>query len=543
MEQQTSPQKSGARKREAYEMPNKCPNCGKRIKYQFCRCLSDVEEETTTELDLNQENILNEEVHIINEPIDENRKTDFAIKRKIREEPNESNVKDLTKNYIRFMCVTCSKQFNSFQYLKRHIGLMHSKCKFCQKIFANVVEMNDHIVKCHGHLWARLPLKPRNSEEVPIEIKDSVLDFNKISSTHKEAKNQCQLCSKQFNSFQYLQTHIVKVHGVKRIKQVLKPRNSEILIESESGAKNQSQFCPAKFAKGSDMSAHVTSVLEMKCQFCPSHFLTQKDLDEHITTCNEMPILTIPLFDKKGYGSMGRLKTAKTVFDESAKGDNPDSIEVKEGKINSDKDSEINSDKDSEIKSDNSESESDNEEKRLQNIAEVKKLFKARKDLKLPLNDYERKRALNIRDMAEEKKKFKDDLKASKQALKQALKKKSQAPEPESKQTVLKCHLCSRIYKQHGALLRHKRVVHINTQRGPKRPSRSAVLPKRLANQVLKYVPKKVYKKNDFSVTNTKQRSEVAKKNDIDFSLRFRRCVEKKCFSFFLFFFEKTFFD
>ena len=533
MEQQTSPQKSGARKREAYEMPNKCPNCGKRIKYQFCRCLSDVEEETTAELDLSQENILNEEVHIINEPIDETRKTGFAIKRKIREEPNESNVKDLTKNYIRFMCVTCSKQFKSFQYLQRHIGLMHSKCKFCQKIFANVVEMNDHIVKCHGNLWVRLPLKPRNSEEVPIEIKDSVLDFNKISSTHKEAKNQCQLCSKQFNSFQYLQTHIVKVHGVKRIKQVLKPRNSEILIESESGAKNQSQFCPAKFAKGSDMSAHVTSVHEMKCQFCPSHFLTQKDLDEHITTCNEMPILTIPLFDKKGNGSMGRLKTAKTVFDESAKGDNPDSIEVKEGKFNSDKDSEINSDKDSEIKSDNSESESDNEEKRLQNIAEAKKLFKARKDLKLPLNDYERKRALNIRDMAEEKKKFKDDLKASKQALKQALKKKSQAPEPESKQTVLKCHLCSRIYKQHGALLRHKRVVHINTQRGPKRPSRSAVLPKRLANQVLKYVPKKVYKKNDFSVTNTKQQSEVAKKNDIDFQMRFRRCVEKKCFSFF----------
>jgi len=353
---------------------------------------------------------------------------------------------------------------------------MHSKCKFCQKIFANEVGMNDHIVK---------------------------------------------------------------VHGVKRIKQVLKPRNSEILIESESGAKNQSQFCPAKFAKGSDMSAHVTSVHEMKCQFCPSHFLTQKDLDEHITTCNEMPILTIPLFDKKGNGSMGRLKTAKTVFDESAKGDNPDSIEVKEGKINSDKDSEINSDKDSEIKSDNSESESDNEEKRLQNIAEVKKLFKARKDLKLPLNDYERKRALNIRDMAEEKKKFKDDLKASKQALKQALKKKSQAPEPESKQTVLKCHLCSRICKQHGALLRHKRIVHnINTQKVNLR-----TLPKRLANQVLKCVPKKVYKKNDFSVTNTKQRSEVAKKNDIDFQMRFRRCVEKKCFSFFLFFFEKTFLD
>ena len=74
MEQQTSPQISEARKREACKMPNKCPNCGKIIKYQFCRCLSDVEEETTTELDLSQENILNEEVHIINEPIDHTQK-------------------------------------------------------------------------------------------------------------------------------------------------------------------------------------------------------------------------------------------------------------------------------------------------------------------------------------------------------------------------------------------------------------------------------------------------------------------------------------
>ena len=34
----------------------------------------DVEEETTTELDLTQENILNEEVHIINEPIEHTQK-------------------------------------------------------------------------------------------------------------------------------------------------------------------------------------------------------------------------------------------------------------------------------------------------------------------------------------------------------------------------------------------------------------------------------------------------------------------------------------
>ena len=43
------------------------------------------------------------------------------------------------------------------------------------------------------------------------------------------------------------------------------------------------------------------------------------------------------------------------------------------------------------------------EERRLQNIrAEAKKLFKAQKDLKLPMNDHERKKLQNIGNMAKE---------------------------------------------------------------------------------------------------------------------------------------------
>ena len=197
--------------------------------------------------------------------------------------------------------------------------------------------------------------------------------------------------------------------------------------------------------------------------------------------------------------SMGRLKTAnkfrlETEFDDSALGDNLD--------INVEKENEINTDKDSKMNSDNSESESDSDgsvagpllivEKILKSrnrmgCKEVKeyllkwkgfsveestweiednmdckemirefdfekkqkKLLKAQKDIKLQKNDYERKRMQNILEMAE----FKKNLKDSATTLKQELKTKS-------KQTVLKCHLCSRIYKQSGALLRHKRDVH-----------------------------------------------------------------------------------
>jgi len=203
---------------------------------------------------------------------------------------------------------------------------------------------------------------------------------------------------------------------------------------------------------------------------------------------------------------MGRLKTAnkfrmETKFDESAIDDNSGIIVTKEdegSEMNSDKDSEMNSDKDSEMNSENSKSESDSDgpllivEKILKSrnrmgCKEVKeyllkwkgfsveestweiednmdckemirefdfekkqkKLLKAQKDIKLQKNDYERKRMQNILEMAE----FKKNLKDSATTLKQELKTKS-------KQTVLKCHLCSRIYKQSGALLRHKRDVH-----------------------------------------------------------------------------------
>ena len=84
-----------------------------------------------------------------------------------------------------------------------------------------------------------------------------------------------------------------------------------------------------------------------------------------------------------------------------------------------------------------------------------KKLFKARKDLKLPANDYERKRLQNIQDMAAEKKKFMANLKTSTKTLKQALKRKSQAPRP-----LIKCEFCKRNYQIPQALEKHKRLVH-----------------------------------------------------------------------------------
>ena len=78
------------------------------------------------------------------------------------------------------------------------------------------------------------------------------------------------------------------------------------------------------------------------------------------------------------------------------------------------------------------------------------KLLKARKDLKLPTNDYERKRMQNIIEMAE----YKDNLKNSAKALKQTLKRKNKD------KPFLKCLLCSKNYTQSAALERHKRVVH-----------------------------------------------------------------------------------
>ena len=57
--------------------------------------------------------------------------------------------------------------------------------------------------------------------------------------------------------------------------------------------------------------------------------------------------------------------------------------------------------------------------------------------------------------MAKEKKKFEANLKASAKALKQALKRKSQASRP-----FIKCDLCEKSYKSPNVLENHKRKVH-----------------------------------------------------------------------------------
>ena len=131
--------------------------------------------------------------------------------------------------------------------------------------------------------------------------------------------------------------------------------------------------------------------------------------------------------------SMGRLKTAnkfrtETEINESSiVGDNSDNVVEKEDEMNSDVDSEMNSEN-----SENSESESDSDESGQ--------------------NDYETKRLQNI---AEAKEKFKDNLKASAKALKQALKRKAQASRP-----LLNCMYCKRTFKRPDAVEKHKRVVH-----------------------------------------------------------------------------------
>ena len=60
--------------------------------------------------------------------------------------------------------------------------------------------------------------------------------------------------------------------------------------------------------------------------------------------------------------------------------------------------------------------------------------------------------------MAKEKKKFEANLKASAKALKQALKKKSQAP-----RLLIKCDYCKKVFKLQHSLEKHKRLWHKET--------------------------------------------------------------------------------
>ena len=156
----------------------------------------DVEEETTTELDLTQENILNKEVQILNKPLDPTQKTDFAIKRKIREEQKESNVPlkkfmqdcngksnhfaksetvqketDLIRLdqgetiHEKFQCHFCPEKLAKGGEMSAHVTSVHAiKCQFCAAKFLTLNDMNDHITAVHEACSPSTYLEPKSKK-------------------------------------------------------------------------------------------------------------------------------------------------------------------------------------------------------------------------------------------------------------------------------------------------------------------------------------------------------------------------------------------
>ena len=148
-------------------------------------------------------------------------------------------------------------------------------------------------------------LKPRNSEEVSIEIKESVLDFNKLSSTHQEAKNQCQLCPEKFVKKMEAYEHLKSAHAIsKRARpQYVKTLDLNKHFKTEHEIYKQSKnheekkllecsFCNITFTLLKKFRKHIAEVHDgikpkPKCSICSATFSGKKALRDHILAVHE----------------------------------------------------------------------------------------------------------------------------------------------------------------------------------------------------------------------------------------------------------------
>ena len=272
--------------------------------------------------------------HSFNESEFPNQKTDVAIKRKIIEEPNESNVplKKFKQKESVHQSMPIKEEFDTSiqselneksisndQNQSENTNFMNSS--ICPKIEEGTTENCDkpeafsEFEESVIFVKSETDLKPEISfGNDPLDItatednflkKDTIdkschqkpkvtyaklidkalsnategmtvpPDIYKAITAHKRNQSvhaiiQCQFCSAKFMTNKGMDQHI-KVHeGISRIKCC---------------------FCHEKFANAADMKAHLLSVHMIKCQFCPAKFKANKELSAHLSSVHGMHIV------------------------------------------------------------------------------------------------------------------------------------------------------------------------------------------------------------------------------------------------------------
>jgi len=233
------------------------------------------------------------------------RKTDFALKHKIKEEPNESNMplkkfkQDYNQSNHYAKSKTIEKKTNlkmasvkdnthSISDLNKDFSTVFN-CSVCLEVFGERNDLKKHSVKIHGgELNEKSNLNDANQTELSLSKENPKLNYAQLIAEALSNASEGMLVV--FDIFKAISSS----HPYYRLEDPnwQKSVRYQLTINDSFEKAEMAVIAKGRYWKLSTNS----SVHEIKCQLCPAEFLTNKDMDQHITqahaTTEEKPKLT-----------------------------------------------------------------------------------------------------------------------------------------------------------------------------------------------------------------------------------------------------------
>ena len=228
----------------------------------------------------------------VNEPEFPTQKTDFALKRKIREEPNESNVplKKFKKKGSVHQSMSIGEEFDT--NIQSELNEKPNSNGQNQTEFS----MSEEKPKLtYAQLIAEALSNASEGMLILSEIYRAISSshpYYKLENTNWQKSIRCQLtknkCFAKAERSLLATGHYWKLSTIGKktdLKMASAKDNTSAISDLNKGF-SKCRFCPERIAIGADMNAHVTSVHAIKCKFCPAKFMTKMVMDQHIK-CHE----------------------------------------------------------------------------------------------------------------------------------------------------------------------------------------------------------------------------------------------------------------
>ena len=182
------------------------------------------------------------------------------------------------ENWYKSVCPYCDKKFSGPYRTKKHIEFEHKnkkfKCEKCPKAFHSQASLEYH--KLTNHITETPPFEHCSICDKDFLSKVSLKNHMKVmhNDVHQIECNQCEL---KFKQRQYLNAHILHVHGLNQRK--------EDYWQDLPKESFKYEMCVAKFKRKADLKSHMNNKHSAKkiieCDLCPAKFKWSKNFQRH----------------------------------------------------------------------------------------------------------------------------------------------------------------------------------------------------------------------------------------------------------------------